>query len=35
MNNPLIETHPGRWILLVGPRALRTIMLTFLGHPGD
>jgi hypothetical protein len=32
MNNPLIETHPGCWILLTGPHALRTTLLIFIAR---
>ncbi len=30
--NELIETHPGKWILVAGPRALRATMLTLIAR---
>jgi hypothetical protein len=32
MNNPIIETLPGRWLLLTGSRSLRTTMLTLIAR---
>lgn len=30
--NDLIKTHPGKWILVAGPRALRATMLTLIAR---
>lgn len=30
--NELVETHPGSWILVAGPRAIRATMLTFIAR---
>ena len=30
--NELIEVHPGKWICLAGPRALRITLLTFIAR---
>lgn len=30
--NELVKTHPGSWILVAGPRAIRTTMMTFIAR---